>query len=44
MLLCVADDKVLVGENKEVNQRLNMWRLALEGEELRINRRKTKYI
>jgi len=40
-----ADDIVLVGENREeVNQMLDVWRLALEGKGLRISRSKTNYI
>jgi len=32
-----SDDIVLIGDNREkVNQRLNGWRLALEGKRLRI--------
>ena len=39
-----ADDIVLVGENmEEVSQRLDVWRLALEGKGLRINISKTEY-
>jgi len=39
ILLCMmfSDDIILVGENREeVNQRLDFWRLALEGKGLRI--------
>lgn len=36
---------ILIGDNRQkVNQWLNMWRLALEGKELRIKRSKTYYI
>jgi hypothetical protein len=37
------DNIVLVEENLEVN-RLDEWKLALEGKRLRINRNKIKYI
>jgi len=41
----LADDIVLVGENlEEINNRLDEWRLALEGKGLRIRRSKTEYI
>jgi len=35
---------VLVGENREENQRFELWWLALEGKGLRISRSKTEYI
>jgi len=35
----------LVGENREeVNQRLDVWRLALEGKGLMISKSKTEYV
>jgi len=40
-----SDNIALVGENREeVNQRLDVWRLALEGKGLRISRSRTRYI
>jgi len=42
--MMLADNIVLTGENlEEVNNRLDEWRLALEGMELRICRNKTEY-
>lgn len=34
----------MLGRQVEVNQRLDKWRLALEGKELRISKIKTEYI
>jgi len=40
-----VDDIVLVGETlKEVINRLDEWRLALEGKGLRVSRNKTEYL
>jgi hypothetical protein len=39
-----ADDIVLIGDNLEEVNRLNEWRLALEGKGLRISRNKTNNI
>lgn len=41
--MMIARDIVLVGDNlEEVNNRLNKWRLGLEGKRLRMRGRKTE--
>ncbi|XP_071718859.1 uncharacterized protein [Rutidosis leptorrhynchoides] len=43
--LIFADDIVLVSESKEeLNRRLEQWRVALEGNGLKISRQKTEYL
>jgi hypothetical protein len=45
LYIIFANDIVLIKENlEEVNNRLDKWRLALEGKGLRISRNITEYI
>ena len=39
-----ADDIVICEETKEVEQRLECWRYALERREIKVSRLKTKYM